>query len=182
MLAAISVVFVWIFQPMMKILLIPVSVYGVIYFINHSFRGISSLLTDKIRQIISLSKLSVLIFVLFFISFVLSFIILNVQPLPIYLNIGYFVFICFAIAIQLSFFLSHISRIHSIVSSDVRATVSSINMAVGRLYAGIFLILFNILTENSLQNSLFVCMILFLVASLPLKFVYIISKQEDEKK
>jgi hypothetical protein len=55
-------------------------------------------------------------------------------------------------------------------------------MAVGRLYAGLFLILLNMLAENSLQNSLFVCMILFLIASIPLKFVYIISKQEDEKK
>lgn len=181
LLVAMTSVFVWSFQPIMKLLLIPVAIYGLVYFINHVFRALASLYLNKTMQFIPLSKLSILTFILFVTSFILSFIILNLQPLPLLVNLGYFVFVSFAIGMQLSFFLSQISRFHHFIPSEMRTTISSINTAMGRLWSGFFFILLKILMDGvSIQISLGVCLVIFVIASIPLKNIYRISSAEEK--
>lgn len=180
-LVAMTSVFVWSFQPIMKLLLIPVAVYGLVYFVNHTIRALASLYLNKTMKLIPLSKLSVLTFLMFIASFVLSFIVLNIQPLPLFVNLIYFVFVSFAIGAQLSFFLSQISRFHHLIPSEMRTTVSSINTATGRLWSGFFFVLLKILMDGvSIQISLGVCLAIFLLAVFPLKKLYQISASEEK--
>ena len=180
LLSSITLVFVWSFQPIMKLLAFPVSVFGVVYFINHLFRALSSFYLEKIRKIFTFAKLSLLVFVLFIFCFIMTFVILNIQPLPIYVNMLYFVFVTFTIGLQLSLSLSNTSRIHEIVPQEMRATIASIGIASGRMFAGFFFVLLKILLDGlSTQASLWICFGFYIVFAIPLKWVYSISSKEQ---
>lgn len=181
LLAATTVVFIWGFQPIMKYMMFPVALYGVVYFINHILRAGVSLYLNKIMKYIPLSHLVWVVFFMFVASFSLTFIVLNVQPLPVYLNLMYFVFVSLTIAFQLTFYLSHTSRIHQIIPSGIRTTISSVNVAIGRFWAGFFFILLKILMDGvTLETSFSVCFIIFLIASVSIRKVYPISKQDEK--
>lgn len=181
LLAATTLVFVWSFQPIMKLLAFPVALYGVVYFINHAFRALGSLYSDKISKIIALPKIAVSVFVGFITCFILTFIILNIPSVPVSICICYFIFISFVIGGQLAFTLNHTSRLHTFIPSEMRATSSSVSTMVGRLYAGFFFILMKIFLDGvSIQKSLAVCFVIFIIAAFPLKKVYLISKQEGK--
>ena len=179
LLSAITLVFVWSFQPMMKMLAFPVTAFGVVYFINHLFRALSSFFLKEIRRIFTFAQLSLWVFVLFILCFILTFVILNIQPLSIYVNMLYFIFVTFTIGMQLSLSLSNTSRIHEFVPQKMRSTVSSIGFASGRMFAGFFFVLMKILLDGmSLQTSLLICFGFYIVFALPLKWVYSISAKE----
>jgi hypothetical protein len=181
LLAAITTVFASSFQAIMKSLLFPVSLYGLVYFINHLFRALASLYADKINRLIPLSKMIVSVFVLFVLCFLLTFVILNVSSVPVSICLCYFIFISFVIGGQLAFRILHDCRLHTFIPSDMRATSSSVSTAVGRLHAGFFFILMKILLDGiALQNSLAVCFIIFLMASYPIKKVYTTSLSEEK--
>lgn len=181
LLAAITVVFAWSFQPIMKILLIPVSMYGLVYFINHLFRALASLYSDKISHMISLPKMGLLVFILFVICFLLTFVILGVPSVPVWVGLLYFIFVSLTIGCQLVFTLRHTSRLHSFIPSHIRATSASVSTMVGRLYAGFFFILMKILLDGvSTQNSLLVCFIIFIFASFPLKKLYMQPREQKQ--
>ena len=181
LLAAITTVFAGSFQSIMKALLFPVSLYGMDYFINHLFRALASLYSDKLNHLISLSKMAVSVFVLFVLCFLLTFTVLNIPSIPAPLALLYFIFISMTIGGQLAFTLNHTCRLHTFVQSAARATTSSVSTAVGRLYAGFFFILMKILLDGvALQKSLAICFVIFLVASYPLKRVYNISFKEEK--
>ena len=177
LLVATTLVFVWSFQPIMKLLAFPVALYGVVYFINHTFRALGSLYSDKISKIIALPKMAASVFVGFITCFILTFIILNVQSVPVSITLCYFIFISFVIGGQLAFRILHDCRLHTFIPSDMRATSSSVSTMVGRLYAGFFFILMKILLDGvSIQKSLAVCFVVFIVAAFPLKKLYLTSK------
>ena len=180
LLAAITAVFVWSFQPTMKLLLFPIALYGLVYFFNPAFRAMAGLWANKIKQLIPLSKLALLLGILFVICFILTFIILNVPSVPVYISLLYFVFVSLAVGLQLAFLMIHISRLHNFIPSEMRATLSSANTAVSRIYSGVFFILMKILLDGfPIQKSILICFIIFLIALVPLKNVYKISKQEE---
>ena len=169
LLSGITMVFVWSFQPMMKILAVPVSVYGLIYFMNHFCRAMSSLNLASIRKAFSLPALGMFVFCLFITAFITSFIILKLQPQSLWLNLSYFAFISIIIGFQLAFNLSNTARIHQLTTSRIRATVSSINMAVSRLYTGFFLILLKFLIDDNVtEKSLMICFFIFIMGIIPL--------------
>ena len=181
LLISMTSVFVWSFQPMMKRFLFPVSMYGLVYFINHVFRAFSSLFLSKTREIISFSKMYLLTFFLFFCSFVLTFVLFNIQNDSIFLCLFYFTFVSFAIAMQLTYHLSTTSRLHVFSSPNIRATVSSVNMAVGRLFSVFFLVLIKLLLNvYSFQKVFAICFALFVVMSICLRKVYFISREEEK--
>ena len=126
LLAATTLVFVWSFQPIMKLLAFPIALYGVVYFINHTFRALGSLYSDKISQIIALPKMAVSVFVGFITCFILTFIILNIPSVPVSITLCYFIFISFVIGGQLAFRILHDCRLRTFIPSDMRATASFI--------------------------------------------------------
>ena len=164
----------------MELLLVPISLYGVIYFINHLFRAVSSLYSDKISHIVPLSRMALGVFILFVICFILTLFILNFSSLPLWFSFGYFTFISITIGIQLVFRLLHTCRLHNFVSSASRATSSSVSTVVGRLYTGLFFILMKICLEGvSLQKSLGICFVIFIIISFLLRKVCLGSLKDE---
>lgn len=179
---AMTSVFVWSFQPIMKLLLLPVHLYGVVYFINHLFRALASLNLGRIRSFIPLSKMYVLSFILFVLSFVLTFVVLSIKSCPVFAILLYFTFISLTIAMQLVYHLSNTSRLHTLVLSGIRTTVSSVNMAIGRLFSAFFLVLIKfLLRDNSIYNVFIICFVIFVIAAFILNKVYSISRQEEKQ-
>jgi hypothetical protein len=183
--AAVTLIFAWSFQPLIEFWLLPVSLYGIAYFINYAFRAFVSLYLDKLKQMIPLSKMSVLTFVLFVVSFLLVLIMLNFRTVSVFWGIFCFIFISFTIAIQLAFRLLCICRLYLFIPADMRSTLASLNSAASRLYGGVFFILIKVLLDGiSLRNTFLICFIIFIVLSFPLKELYSIQVREDgyEKK
>ena len=169
LMASVTLVFVWSFQPLMEVLAIPVVIYGVVYFLNHLCRALAGLLLDRIMRLFSMKQLGMIVFVLFTASFGLSFLIIRCQPLPLSVNFLYFCFLALTIGMQVAFSLANTSRIHKLVPSDRRSTVSSANIAVGRIFSGFFLILMKFLIDGSSLNiSLGICFLIFMIGVIPL--------------
>ena len=165
---------------MMKLLLFPASLYGVVYFMNHGFRAFASLYLDKIKNFMLLSKMSVLTFGLFVAGFIITLIILNIPTISPYWALLYFFFISFAIGIQLAFRLLCVCRLYLFVPANMKATFASLNSAISRLYGAFFFILIKILLDGvSLRESFLICFVIFIVLSIPLKAVYTIQSKED---
>ena len=180
LLTAVTLVFAWSFQPIMKFLVFPVALYGVVYFMNHMFRALAGLYLDKIKNLISLSKMSVLTFILFILGFVLTLTILKIQTLPVYASLLFFAFICFAIGVQWAFRLLCNCRLFAFIPADMRATLSSVNSAIARLYGAFFFILIKILLDGvSIRDTFLIGLVIFIIFSLPLKAVYSIQSQEE---
>ena len=181
LLGAVTLVFAWSFQPMMKILSFPAFLFGVVYFLNHFTRAISALYLDTIKNRISLSKMSVWAFVLFVVSFILALIILNIPTASTYWGLSCFVFISSAIGFSWAFRLLCNCRLCLFIPPDMKATLLSVNSAISRLYGAFFFILIKVLLDGvSLQETFIICFILFLILSVPLKAVYSIQSQEDK--
>ncbi|MBR5129945.1 MAG: MFS transporter [Alphaproteobacteria bacterium] len=167
MAVAASMIFVWSFQPLMQTAGIPVALFGVVYFINHAFRAGASYLLDKTMKIFTLKKLGVTIYGLFVIAFFAAIAMLHIKNIGI--NMAIMTFICFVIASQLTFTLASVSRIHSLVSSNIRSTVASLNTMVSRLLTGFVLILFKFLLDDvNMQSAFYIYLGLFLLSAYPL--------------
>lgn len=168
MLASTTMVFVWSFQPLMKAALIPVSLFGVVYGINHGCRALASLLLPRTISCFSLKKIGRITYVLYLISFLAAIAVMYFKS-PV-LGIVLLTFICVVIGFQLTFTLGSIARLHTLVSSDIRSTVASVNNMISRSMAGGMLILFKFLLDDiSLTKSFFVYMLIFSVSIIPLQ-------------
>ena len=167
MAVAASMIFVWSFQPLMQIAGIPVALFGVVYFINHAFRAGASYMLEKTMKVFTLKKLGVTVFFLFIVAFFASIGMIHIKSIA--LNMAIMTFICFVIAMQLTFTLASVSRIHSLVSSNIRSTVSSLNTMVSRLLTGFVLILFKFLLDDvNMQSAFYIYLGLFLLSAYPL--------------
>ncbi|MBQ6854217.1 MAG: MFS transporter [Alphaproteobacteria bacterium] len=169
-LAATTLIFVWSFQPMMQLMGVPSEYYGVVYFVNHGVRALASLLLPITLTVISLKKLAPITYVLFCLAFIAGTVI--VQTADIAIGVPLMGFICIVIGVQLTFTLGNISRLHSLISSDVRSTTASVNYLVSRLLAGILLIVFKfILDDVRLEKSFLIYLGLFGLSIIPLFFL-----------
>lgn len=167
MVVATTMIFVWSFQPLMQTAAIPVALFGVVYFINHFFRAGASLFLEKTMRICNLKSLGVGVYSLFILAFGAAIAMLHVKS--IYVNFALLAFICFVIGTQLTFTLASISRLHGLVSSDVRSTVASVNTMFSRMATGVVLILFKFLLDGvSMQNAFLIYFVLFLTSIYPL--------------
>lgn len=167
MVVAASMIFVWSFQPLMQISGIPVALFGVVYFINHAFRAGASYMLEKTMKVFTLKSLGITIYGLFIVAFGLAMSMLHIKSIA--LNMLIMTFICFVIAMQLSFTLASVSRIHSLVSSNIRSTVSSLNTMVSRLLTGFVLILFKFLLDDvDMQSAFYIYLGLFMLSAYPL--------------
>lgn len=154
-------IFAWNFQPFMKSFGIPATLFGVVYFINHILRGGFSLFADGITKKVSLNTIGFLSWILYILGFAAMIWASNYNNK--YLCILTLLFICFAIGIQMIFNVSNISRIHSLISSQTRATISSANSMIASLCSGLFLMIFKYLVDyRSVNIAIFIFMTLFM--------------------
>ena len=160
-LTGITSVFVWNFQPFMKNCLIPVALFGVVYFVNHMLRALGSISSNIILNKISLEKVACVVWFLYLMSFL--FLWKATDFTGIWVCLSTLMFICFAIGVQMIFNVGNISRIHGLIPSDNRATISSINSMLASLFSGTFLMIFKSLSGNSsIKTSLSAFIIFFL--------------------
>lgn len=169
LLAGTTMVFVWSFQPLMTTALIPVSLFGVVYFANHFFRAVASYFLHKTMRFFSLPAFGVVTFIMFVLSFLLAVEMAHVGQPNVWISFGILFFICLTIGFQLTFTLASITRIHTLISSDIRSTAASVNYMIGRMCAGFFLILFKVLLDGvSMQTTFVVAFGVFLFGLYPL--------------
>lgn len=169
LLAGTTMVFVWSFQPLMKSALVPVGLFGVIYFINHLFRALASYFLHKTMKYFSLPFFGSLTFVMFIISFLIAMELAHLENPPLWLSLTLLTFICLTIGFQLTVTLASVSRLHMLVGSDIRSTVASVNNMIGRFIAGLFLILFKFLLDGvSIQTSFLIYLCVFMLGLYPL--------------
>ncbi len=168
-------VFVWNFQPLMKNLEIPVFMFGVIYFINHVFRALGALNAEYLIKKLSLFKVGKYAWLLY----ITSFLLLLAQTIRgnSVSGILILIFICISIGFYMVFNVGNISRIHKLISSTSRATISSINSMSAALFAGLFLLIFKyIITSYSIKLALIIFLTLFLLSGFLLKKIRTLSE------
>ncbi len=161
-------IFMWSMQPVMKMAMVPVTLFGVIFFLNHMARASGSFFAHNILNHISLKNLGWVTYIGFVMSF---FAMMFAASTTIYmLTLGLLVFVCLTIALQVTWLISAIARIHDISTSKNRALSASVNSMVGRLLTAICLIMSKFtLDGNSMQLNLVVFLLLFLPSAFILK-------------
>ena len=180
LLAGTTMVFVWSFQPLMKTALIPVFLFGVVYFANHFFRAMAGYLLQKTMRLFSLSTLGIITFVMFGLSFLIAIKMAYMAGPTLWISFAMLFFICITIGFQLTFTLASTSRIHTLIGSDIRSTVLSVNNMIGRMTAGFFLILFKVLLDGvSMQTTFLVGMCIFTIGLYPLWRIVRLSKETN---
>ncbi len=177
--AATTMVFVWSFQPLMIKAHIPVVWFGYIYCVNHACRALAGLCLPKTLSIFTLNGIGKLTFVMYILSFLSAM--LMTQLTNPYIGMALLCFICVAIGFQLTFTLGSTSRLHTLVSSDVRSTASSVNNLISRFMAGAMLILFKFVLDGiSLEKSFMIYLTLFTLSIIPLIFILRMPKPLPE--
>ena len=161
-------IFMWSMQPLMKMAGVPITLFGVIFFLNHIARASGSFFAHNILNRISLKNLGWVVYIGFVLSFLAMMCIASKSNLTITLVL--LVFICFMIALQVTWLISAIARIHDISTSKNRALSASVNSMAGRLLTAICLILSKfILDGNLMQLNLLIFLILFLPSAFILR-------------
>lgn len=149
------------FQPIMKLSLVPVSIFGIIFFINYLFRSLSGIFVNKIQNIFSFDKMPYVVFSIFIIALLLlstSAILLNKYFVLFAIFIA-----CIAISFEVMFNIESISYIHKKIFFKRRSITSSIIFATTKLFSSIFLSSFKfILSYLSIYNAIFLYTIIFI--------------------
>ncbi len=165
--AATTMVFIWSFQPLMKMTAIPVAWFGVVFFINHVIRALAAIALPYTLRFISLVNIGKLTYVLYLLSFISTIVMIQFQNA--FIGMALLSFICIAIGFQLTFTLGSVSRLHTLVPSEVRSTSASVNNLISRFMAGVMLILFKFVLDGVTPEMSFACyMLLFSLSIIPL--------------
>ena len=161
-------IFMWSMQPVMKAAMVPVGLFGVIFFLNHISRASGSFFAHQILKKISLKNLGWVVYFGFVLSF---FAMIQASSTTNYvLTVCLLVFVCGMIALQVTWLISAIARIHDISTSKNRALLASVNSMAGRLLTALCLIMSKfILDENPMQLNLLIFLILFIPSILILR-------------
>lgn len=156
-------IFMWSMQPVMKISMVPVGLFGVAFFMNHIARAGGSYWAYKIVDSLGLSRLGWTTYIGFILSFYAYIGALYTQN--IFLIFTLFGFVCLMIGFQVAYLIGAIARIHDMSSSVVRTTTASLNSMMGRLLTAVCLILSKfVLDETTIQFNLMAFMILFMLS------------------
>ncbi len=178
--AATTMIFVWSFQPLMKMSGIPVVWFGYVYFVNHTCRALASLCLSKTLSVISLRNLGKMTYILYILSFIAAITMTQLDNHP-YVGMALLCFICVAIGFQLTFTLGSVSRLHTLVPSHIRSTSSSVNNLISRFMAGVMLILFKFVLDGiSMEQSFLAYMMLFMTSLVPLYFIFRIPHSMEQ--
>ena len=134
---AATTVFVSTFQPLMKLSVVPVVLFGAVYFSNHLIRGISSRLTRKIVSCFGTEKLitaGMICVILGFLLMLLAFELKN----PYFTLFALF-YVCLVIGLQLINRIANVNEIHQTIAPNIRATVISVYNMLCRGFGGVIL-------------------------------------------
>ena len=177
-LSGVTSIFVWNFQPLMKSCAVPTFLFGVVYFINHILRAFSSAGADKFLSKFSLIRTGWLVWIGYLLSFILLIYANCIKKSDICIEM--LILVCLAIGIQMIFNIGNLSRVHSLIPSVSRATISSISSMLASLFSGVFLMIFKLLSENnSIKLSLGVFMILFFSVIIILRLLTVRAKNYE---
>lgn len=172
-----TTLFVWLFQPMMQILVFPIVLYGCVYFVNHFCRTFFSFSAGKIVQYMSLNKIGIISYMWYVLGFIFTILILNINTISLKMSLLYFSFLCIGTGWQMLYGNVNLTRLHVLVPKYMRATVSSVNSMMGRLLSAIFLILLKFLTADfSLETCIGICFIFFGIGIFPLLKIYYLGR------
>lgn len=157
------------FQPIMELSLVPVSLFGIVFFTNYLLRSLSGIFVNKFQKLFNLQKTPYVIFFTFIISlFLLS---ISSATLNKYFILFSIFITCFAISFEVMFNIESISYIHKKIFFKRRAATSSIIFAITKLFSSIFLSSFKFtLSHLSISFSIFLYIIIFIA------MFYIIDK------
>jgi len=170
--AGITSLFIWNFQPMLKSSGAPVLFFGILYFINHIIRAICSLNAKKITNKVNFNKFGMFVFI----SYLISFLVIIADNFYINYKICFIslIFVCLAIGMGLIYNIITTSLIHKFAKNETRATMSSVNNMLIGLCSGLFLIIYkNLISYISISNTFIVFTICFVFV---FYFPYRISK------
>lgn len=162
---ACSILFALSFQPLIQKSFLPIFMFGVVAFLNHSVRSISSYISGYLKNfsINATAKFLLIAYSAAFILLIQAFTVKN----PIF-STFIIVIICTIIGVQLIFTIHHISRLHTFVTTENRGTLMSINNFVSRSLAALVLITSKLYFEYSAAfNQYFaIVLVVFFIFSL----------------
>jgi len=138
LLVAFSNFFFWTFQPLLKLSDSPVMLFGFVVLINNIIRFSGSLFAGRLNEIFGLKTIANKVFWLEVSSLVFVGAAYFVSGVWLYLFLIFF--LCLCIGGQLVFTINHISRLHKIVLSPIRSSMSSFNMVAARLMTAVLMI------------------------------------------
>lgn len=141
------------FQPIMKIVKIPIYIFGTVYFVNYLFRSIGGLFANSFEKKFSLLQLSCITYAFFVVSlFLLSISSINLNKS---LTIIAIFISCIAIALEVMFNTVSVSYIHKQIFFKRRSAVSSVIFSTSKLFSAIFLSSFKFLLKYfSIQTTI----------------------------
>ena len=182
LLVAFSHFFFWSFQPLMKLAIAPLYLFGAVIFINNIIRAIASFFTDNVSKYVSFDTLGIQAFILG-LSGILLFLgiykndILNSKTCFLLI-----LFLCLYIAFQLMFTISSASYLQKAVPNRIRGYIASSSMFVARLNTAIVLIMPKYLSNTfSLPTIYNIYFYIFLILGLLflIKFLKYMNKQSS---
>ncbi|MBR6412427.1 MAG: MFS transporter [Alphaproteobacteria bacterium] len=160
LLVAFSHFFFWSFQPMMKLAVVPIALFGVVMFVNNMMRSFGSLLTDTLLKYIRLKVLGRIVFIMNTAGLLCGFVFQKGIIAHWEICLVFVFYLCVCITLQLMFTIAQISRLQQVSEPHLRTQTAAVNMLIARLCTAILLIIPKYLT------SLFSLMTLYLVYGL----------------
>ena len=148
-------IFVWNFQPIMKQFEMPAILFGFVYFINHILRAAGSICSPNVINKFTIHKTGFAVWITYLLCLICMLNIIKFQS--VYLCLAGLLFICVAIGFQMTFNIGNLARIHKLVSSKSRATVSSFNSMLASFFSGLFLYAFKSVTTYFNSYTALVC-------------------------
>ncbi len=158
LLTSMSIFFALCFQPLMKISLFPIWLFGGITFINHFVRALTGIIAAKIQ----VKKIFVFVkplFILYICSFIFMLTILFCKNMK--LTVILLTSICFIIGLQLLFTILYTSKLHQQIESSKRGFIISINNFIPKVLSAIIFICAGWLKNNIVIIS--ICFIFFVI-------------------
>ena len=122
----------------MKMSMVPMYCFGIIYFINNVLRASGSLLTNRLLQVLNIRKMVFTCFMLDAFG-IAGVIIVLLWPNNIFCMF-IMLYLSISITFQLMFTIAHISNLQKISKEEERTKLSSINMMISRTFTGLLLI------------------------------------------
>ncbi|MBR1943210.1 MFS transporter [bacterium] len=169
MLNGLTSVFVWNFQPLLKLSFAPTVFYGIITFINQSLRGFGGMFANRYCKIFSNEFLIKSEYTVSILSFLVLLIAVYVKN--VWLTVASLILISFGIFMFVIFNIYTISKIHENIEDKYRATLASTNTFFSDFASFIMLLLFKISFDNfGLIKTLLIFLVIFLFLLRPYKF------------
>lgn len=144
--ASSTYIYIWNFQPIMKSTGVAVSIFGIVYVCNFSFRALAGYLSGYLARKINYNRLAAIVILHICIAFCGLAIAETYRNQ--YITLTVLLLICIGIGAQLLFHILTIASLQKITASDIRATASSSYNLVAQGIAGIMLSSFKFLATN----------------------------------